>query len=252
MFPTTHLSIFDRYQRGGDERRQAVADWYVRYQSPMRRFVAHRFPRLAGEADDVVQGFILRKVLPEQQERSILAVYAPRPGKRFRGFLQVALHRYCLDVLKPEKRRGPQFVLEEDLDASRLQDADGFDVLWARQVVGRALHRTRAACLSDPKLVGVWGILESRFLRPFRGKPETDYSELIRKFGFKSPQYAQKAATIGKRMLKEALASVVSEYAGSDDAAFELMDLWRIIRRIHETGNGIDRDVDHGRTRSEL
>jgi DNA-directed RNA polymerase specialized sigma24 family protein len=234
MFPTTQLSLFDRYQRGGDERHRAVSDWYLRYHAPMRRFVAHRFPSLARQADDVVEEFIIRKVLPEQQERSILAVYAPRPGKRFRAFLQAALRNYCLDTLKQRNRKGARFALEEEFDAPCLPDTDEFEVLWARQVVGRAIRRTRAACLADPKLWSVWGILESRFLRPFRGRTAIDYPELVERFGFKSTGHAQKAATAGKTLLREALLSVVSEYAGNDDAEFELMDLWRLMRRIRE------------------
>jgi hypothetical protein len=147
------------------------------------------------------------------------------------------------------------FELCEDFDEPDAPDPDGADVLWARQVLGRAIRRMRRECRHGGKTkMRVWCVFEARFLRPFRGQPELSYPELVARYGYSAPKIAQNDAGDGKRMLAEALLSVVSEYAGGDDARSELNDLWQIVRqaglranrgRTHETDHpdkGVDRD----------
>lgn len=231
MIPPTRESIFDHYREGGDAARRAVTDWFNSYRAPLCQFVRCHFPTLAAEAEDVVQGFVMDKVLIG--ERSLLMKYRPERG-RFRTYLQVALKRYCLSVLKAKRRRGTHLSLDESIDSPCPEEIDPFDVLWARQVAGRTFRRVKRACDANPKLAGVWGIVKGRILGPLRGKHELAYEEICMRFGYKAPNYAQKDMTEARRMLVEAKISVVSEYVGADAAASELMDLWRVIRRIRE------------------
>lgn len=231
MFPTTRQTIFERYHRGGDERQRAVADWFTRYRSPMCDFVARYDSR---RREEIVDAFILSKLLPKKEEQSILARYAPQPGRRFRHYLKASLRNFCISGFRAEGRRSPTVALDENLDSPSPDETDEFDILWARQVVGRAIRRVKKLCESDRRLFGVWVVLKDRFLRPFRGKPPIDYAEIVRQFGYKTPSHAQKDASKAKKLLREALISVVSEYEGAEAAPFELMDLWRVIRRIRE------------------
>ncbi len=231
MFPTTRQSIIERVQRGGEDGRKALGEWFTAYRPAIRQFVLKRFRRLAQEVDDVVAGFIDHKVL----NGVLLTGYTPQPGRRFRSLLWVALHHYCIEVLRSKGRQMTTVSLNEDFDKPDPADPDEADVLWGRQVFGRAIRRMKRACEkrhSDTEM-RVWGVFEARFLRPFRGKQEAPYPELVARYGFSSPGVAQKDATKGKRMFAQALLSVVSEYAGNEDARSELDDLWRIARELN-------------------
>lgn len=230
MLPTTHLSMFDRFRRGGEDRKKAIEQLYTSYSAPLRRYVISQFRYLADDVDDVLHEFIVRKAMMG----ALLEGYDPSPGQRFRYRLLTALRNYCLQILKTRKGSGIVFSMNEDVDSPLEAEADDFDLLWARQVVGRGIRRMKRQCESQ-KRRRIWGILKGRFLRPFRHKPATLYPELVLRYGFKSPKEAQKAATAGKRRLAAAIRFVASEYVGSDDATSEINDLWRIINRIRRT-----------------
>lgn len=235
MFPTTRQSIIERVQQGGDDGREALGAWFTAYRSAMCLFVVKCVPSLAHRAEEVVDGFITRKVL----QGVLLTGYRERPGRHFRSRLKVALKNYCRDILRTEvratrRRGGSVFSIDEEFDKPEPGSPDGFDVLWIRQVLGRAIHRMKRECRRDGSdtAVRAWGVFEARFLRPFRGKPEIPYPELVTRYGLSSPGIAQKAATEGKKMLAQALESVVSEYAGVDDARAEINELRRIAGQI--------------------
>lgn len=232
MFPTTRVPIIERLQQGGEDGKMALGEWWLAYFPAMRGYVMARFRQLASDSEDIVSQFVTGRIV----DGPLLKRYSPRPGKRFRGYLRTALFNYCISELRRRSRQPGNVVVNEDVDAGPDPAPDVFDILWARQILGRALRRMRVKCASDGsgRLRAVWGIFEGRFLRPYRGKEETPYPALVERYGFSSPPVAQTAATDGKKMLVEALRSVVSEYSGTDDVESELEDLWRIIKWIHE------------------
>ena len=232
MFPVTRSSILERVKQGGEAGRQALGDWFVAYRPAIHWFIRSRFRQLAPEADEVLAEFVKQKVL----EGTLLKGYSPEPGRMFRSLLWVALNRFCIQVLRAKERRMTTCVFDEDFDSPYAPESDGADVLWARQVLGRAIRRMKRDCEQASKTkLRVWGVFKARFLGPLRGKPETPYPELVARYGYSAPKIAQNDAGDGKKMFAQALLAVVSEYTGSDDARSELNDLWRIAKDINRS-----------------
>lgn len=228
IFGTTQYSLIELVKQGGEAGRWALGEWYKIYRSPMRQYIVRRFPGLSNQADELVDAFIHKRVL----EGRFFDHYVPDPQKRFRSYLKTSLIHHCISVWRHEGRRGgPAFSLDEEFDAPDSTGPDNFDSFWARQVLAQAIRRVRSNCAHGKSVTKnrAWGVLEARFLRPLRGKPVMDYTELVHRYDVSSPKIAQKAATQGKRMLADAIRSIVSQYPGSHDTESEIRDLLRIL-----------------------
>ena len=210
-FPTTHWSLLGRAAgQDAGARRLALTELLMRYQPAMRAHVARRFGRTlrADQIDDVVQGFITRHIL----EKDLLS-RADRGRGRFRALLCTALDRYVIGELR--RRRHGVVSLDDVLpeaDKSPGPDQE-FNIAWARQVIDEALARMQARCAgSRPEL---WGLFETRLIGPIlSGTPAPPYAQLVAQYGFASPMQAMNALVTAKRWFREALASVIAEYAG--------------------------------------
>ncbi|HNQ22826.1 MAG TPA: hypothetical protein PKK06_07015 [Phycisphaerae bacterium] len=223
QFPTTHWSLLARAAgEDADARRPALAEVLTRYQPAMRTHVARRFGRTlaADQIDDVVQGFITHHIL----EKELLG-RADRARGRFRSLLCTALDRYVITELR-RRRQGVASL--EDVPPAPGKSAgpeQEFNLAWARQVIDEALSRMHARCAaSRPEL---WELFETRLVGPILGSaPAPPYAQLVAQYGFASPMQAMNALVTAKRWFREALASVVAEYAGEDaEAEAEVSDL---------------------------
>ncbi len=230
LFPTTHWSLVMR--AGADPsvaQRDALGDLLRRYEGAFRTFVMtrHRLPR--ERAEDLVQGFILSRVL----ERNLLARADAGRGK-FRNFVMTALERYAVDQFREAaalKRAGDR----AGVDVQAYQDAlpgpaDGdpaaaFDASWASAAVRQSVERMRAATeVTRPDL---WGVFSDRLLGPaFDGAEPTAYADLIARLGFADEAKAASGLQTAKRIFARILRGVVAEYAlTADDVDQEIDDL---------------------------
>ena len=204
-----------------------------RYMKPMRAHIIHRKGLDLHSAEDLLQGFITRKVIEKE-----LISKADRNKGKFRTFLLTALDHYIVsqyrhDNAAKRKPRGPEdssvSAVAETADPAKHPSAE-FDVAWAREVIGRAIE-----CFSEEcRLIrrpDIWGVFEGRVLRPTIDSVEpTSYDELIEKYGFQSPAQASNAMITAKRMFARTLRQVVSEYTPEgEDIDAEIMDLKRIL-----------------------
>jgi DNA-directed RNA polymerase specialized sigma24 family protein len=234
IFGTTQYSLIESIKQGGEVGRRALGEWYETSRPLIRRYIIRCFPGLISRADELVDEFIHERVV----DGPFFDRYERRPGKRFRSYLKASLKHHCIDALRSDNRHGGcAFSLEADLDAPDSLAPDDFEKLWARQVLAQAIWRVRKECIRSQAVTKkrAWAVLEARFLRPLRGKPEIPYSELVARYGFSSPKTAQNAAVDGKEMLEDAIRSVVSRYAGSDDTDSEIGDLRRILSDCNES-----------------
>jgi len=234
VFPTTHWSQIGRAGQADTEaRRQALGDILSRYFPALRTYLILEMNIPCGGTDDLLQGFVASKVLGQQ-----LVEHAKRGRGRFRTWVIAALRNHVLSTFRHERAQkrspGTKAVIDID-DHPELASADGshvkeFDIQWARDLLSEALERMKAECLNSGRQA-VWGIFEHRVVRPkLERKEELHYSELVQRYGLKSPSEGANLLVTAKRMFQRVLKSVVAEYA-RDGAEIdeEILDLKRIL-----------------------
>ena len=241
VFPATHWSLVARAVSAADVAagREALEALLRQYLPALRaRLVVER--RIHPEkAEDLLQGFIADKVL----EKELLA-RADRKLGRFRSFILTSLDRYLVDQSRTALAQrnnpcgGPMLALSEVADFARppgrrrLQD--GFDQAWGKQVIAEAINRMREEC-TGLRRCDLWEVFQARVLGPaIDDTPPLPYDELVRQFGFSSPEQASNVLVTAKRMFARMLRAVVSEYAGEEaDVEEELAEL-----RVALAGDG--------------
>src|SRR5438270_426091 len=111
LFPTTHWSLVVR--AGQDEsktQRDALGELLQRYLGAFRTFVITRYRLPRDKADDLVQGFVLSRLV----EKNLIGKASEGRGK-FRNFLMTALERYAVDQFREasaQKRQPDQNVID--------------------------------------------------------------------------------------------------------------------------------------------
>lgn len=225
-FPTTQWSLVARAGAGADPgdsaRREALGVLLGRYRPALRAHLLSRRIR-PDRADDLVQGFIADKVL----EKDLLA-RADKARGRFRHFLQTSLNNYAANQLRSEtaERRAPRgakvLSLDKALDPpaggnGHARTFDTFDVAWARELIAEAVRRMREGCIESDR-EDLWAVFESRVLAPAIGTAEPfPYEELVRRFGYASPEEVYTARVTALRRFDRALRAVLSEYVSDED-----------------------------------
>jgi hypothetical protein len=240
-FPSTHWSEVARAADADPVvKRQALARLLKQYLPAFRAHLEQRRRVAPQQIEDLLQGFTCDQILAGG-----LIGNADRQYGKLRTFLQVALDRYVLQVIRHQsavKRGGgavPLSIGGNDLSEPAARDAtasDAFDIAWARQVLAGALSRMREGCINAGRL-HTWELFECRIVVPlFNNLAPPRYSELVERFGFDSPAQASNALITAKRAFARALRATIAQYA--DDAVEEeLADLMRILARA---GSGPD------------
>jgi RNA polymerase sigma-70 factor (ECF subfamily) len=236
LFPNTSWSAVARagHDVRSSVRRRTLEALVRQYLPAMRAYLTTRRALSVDRVDDLVQGFMVSKVLEQQ-----ILKRADRTRGRFRAFLVTALDRYATDEFRKAAAAGRrpggspaslESVPEPQQPAAEAVDA--FDLEWAKQAVGLAVDRMRRECQSGGR-EDVWGTFEARVLgAAFGDGAPAPYDELVRRFGFTSPEQASNVLVTGKRMFARNLREVVGEYAEDDaDAENEVRRLKRILAR---------------------
>jgi RNA polymerase sigma-70 factor (ECF subfamily) len=232
-WPATRWSLVDAAGRGcGESGRAALEDLLKAYQPAMRSHLMRRRRIGADEADDLLQSFLLSKVL----ERAILA-RADRSRGRFRAFLKTALDHFALNEARNERSRNPAAhaaPLDEGTDPPDATPTpqDAFDVEWAREVIRQAVEAMKGECERSGR-PDVWGVFEARTLGPILEHREpAPYGELVERFQFGSPAQASNVLVTANRMFARNLRSVIARYEShEEDVGREVDELRRILSR---------------------
>lgn len=202
-----------------------------------------RFPDQRNEADDLLQEFILKKIL----QPGWLENANPTKG-RFRDFLKSALRNFVIGEIRSraaEKRGGNRQALPlEDLElepAGPEPSSDSFDMAWLRMLLTNAMERMERGCAIS-ETTHIWKIFQSRIIQPMLdGTDPMPYDELVRQFGLKSPAQATNALATGKRMFARHLRDVIAQYEQGDlavraeiDALSQFLDKLLPPNKSHE------------------
>ncbi|MBC8105708.1 MAG: sigma-70 family RNA polymerase sigma factor [Anaerolineae bacterium] len=225
-FQTTRWTLVAR--AGGlsvTQRGPALSELLRCYLPAMRSHLVRR-QRIAPErADDLLQGFIVRKIL----EYDLIARADQARGK-FRTLLLTSLDNFVRNELgRPARESGQE--LPEALPDDGLEPGADFDVPWAQALLGQAIERMRAECEREGR-TDVWGVFDARILGPtLRDEPTMEYAQLVERFGLKSPAQASNVLITAKRMFERTLRSVVAEYADESAIDEEINDLRIVLSR---------------------
>jgi DNA-directed RNA polymerase specialized sigma24 family protein len=200
----------------------------------VRHVVVHlRVP--SDQAEDLVQSFLVEKVLDE----NVLRHASPERG-RLRAFMLKVFSNFVRSRLREQQARKRR---PTSPDAERLEDlpellspeaAPGasFDTRWACHVLSRTLERMRVECQCNGRQV-LWDLLEARTFAPvFEGAAPLPYEELVVRFGLRSPSEASNLLVTAKRMFARLLREIVRETVSRDALVDEeMMELKRVLAR---------------------
>lgn len=224
---------------GVEVKRQALEQLIRRYQPVLQAHLMHRFRMSSDAADDMLQAFLLSKVL----EAGIIN-RADRQRGRFRSFLISALERFTVNQIRDQRalKRGGGQVESLDSAANNLAARAGDErqdaalvARWGQQVVRRAVELTRTRCFSNGR-ADIWNVFEARVLLPATCGEQIEYSDLVRQFGFASPREASNVLITAKRTFVSCLRTVVGEYAeGDEEIDAEIAELRAVLALRCET-----------------
>ena len=236
--PNTRWSLVARAQHvHSDVKRQAISELLQNYYPAIRSHLVIRKRIPVDRADDLLQGFIVSKVL----EKDLIGRIEREKGK-FRTFLLTALDRYIIDEHRSRSTKNrflSPTICADELIASGKHSAPAgaspgqvFEVEWARGVLDQAIQRMRGECQATGR-DDVWTVFEYRLLKPlFEHQPPPRYETLVERFGFTSPSQAANRLITAKRMFARMLRSVVGEYTLDEDLIQEeIDDLLRVLSK---------------------
>jgi DNA-directed RNA polymerase specialized sigma24 family protein len=231
-FSTTIWSLVGRASQGSEEEQRKALDQLVRrYRPALREHLIHRRNLPADTADDLLQEFLLNKVI----ERDILAKVVPGSGK-FRYFLLTSLDRFRISAFRhahagTRSSRG-QVSIDQAIDVAGEAPAsqNAFDIAWARQLLSSTIEKMRQKCQSSGRL-DVWDVCQGRLLNPLlHGNEPISYDELVARHGLVSPGQASNLLVTAKRMLRKALRDLIAEYEPNEAMIDEeIADLLHIL-----------------------
>lgn len=229
-FPTTQWTGVEHAGQSNTVGRVALSDLLMRYLAPLRAHLVLRRRLSAEEAEDLLQSFIMGRVLEHD-----LVSAASREKGRFRTFLLVALDRFVSNAIRDRKRHcrspGQAGSLEDAADVADPQPtpSDAFEIAWAREVLLHAAQRMREACIGSGR-PDLWRVFEARVLGPtLHGAEPTPYDDLAEELSIPTAHAASNLLVTGKRMFARSLRGVVSEYIDDESHIGQEIDEIRAI-----------------------
>ncbi|MBL9122813.1 MAG: sigma-70 family RNA polymerase sigma factor, partial [Planctomycetaceae bacterium] len=225
-FDTTQWSAVFRAQSAQSTAgRQALADLVQRYYPALRVHLLRKRWLDEHRVNDLLQGFVADKLL----EKRLVDRADPSKGK-FRALLVRALENYVIDQLRGDPPPAAEFKADP-LDGT---ETNAFDVAWARSLLTDTLDRMRQEC-SGKQRAPIWEVFDCRLLQPTRqGVEPTPYDELVRRFGFESPDQASNALVTAKRTFNRIFAQVAAGYLADDEQPEDLVA--ELLTTLHRSG----------------
>jgi hypothetical protein len=223
-FKTTRWTLVSEAGNPQDPLHDQALDHLLRlYRPALWSHLVRRWRIPPPQADDLLQDFILRKILQYN-----LIQHADRTRGKFRTLLLTSLDNFARDAAA--KSQGPgdfpkgfePVATETDIDRE-------FHIPWARQVLQESLRRMEQECRHGNRLE-IWDIFESRILNPaLQGTAPLSYDQLVARHHLQSPAQASNLLMTSKRMFERNLRAVVGEYADDDEIDSEIADLQEIL-----------------------
>lgn len=218
-FPLTQWDLVEA-AAGPNQDTTALAQLLEMYLPVLETHIVGRFCLPADQAKDLLQSFLLDKVIQKN-----LLPSADRARGKFRNLLARSLHNYVVQELRRERasKRAPTNTAiplhelpENHACTTRLPELDGFDVTWARGLLAETLRRMEEECRGGGRQ-DLWAVFEGRLLRPLlEDLPPVSYEDLMLQHGFQSAVQAANALITAKRVFARHLRVLVARYAGNE------------------------------------
>jgi RNA polymerase sigma-70 factor (ECF subfamily) len=212
------------------DRKEVIHRYWGALKAYLGCLLSH-FPDQRGEVDDLLQEFILKKIM----QPGWLENANPDKG-RFRDFLKSSLRNFVVGEIRSReaaKRGGKSPALSlDDLEqeiAGPEPSSDSFDIAWLKMVLTGALEQMERSCAVSEN-THIWKIFQSRVVQPvLEGTEPLPYDQLVVQFGLKSPAQATNALATGKRMFARHLRAVVAQYERGDQAIRAEIDALKLL-----------------------
>jgi len=208
-------------------REQALETLLIQYRPALCEHLKRKYGLDDHAAEDVVQGFILDKVL-----RKNLFARARSSRGKFRSFLATSLRSYLTDLYRRQNAQtrrpsGGLTQLSEAMERELVDPADessqSLDEAIVLQLIAEALHETRKRC-TERGIPEAWEIFNSRILRPIFDQGETEsYKVLAERHQLKSDREARNKTTTAKRIFQQAFRSRVAAFSADSEETEEEM-----------------------------
>ena len=224
--PPTRWSLI---ARAAGEDQEALGELLRLYLPALKAHL--RFQRRVDdhEADDILQSFLLEKVL----EKPLLAS-ARRERGRFRSFVLRALDNFFIDGRRRRQNRFEEQALPlegESEDVAACAPSELAETAWAIEVVREALRRAEAYCRETDRET-CWKIFDARVLaEAFRDEKPLPYGKVVKALGIASPGDAYNQLNTAKKIFVRCMREVVEGYirGSAEEVDDELLELKRIL-----------------------
>lgn len=195
-FPQTRFSMIQRIQDGDEaNKNEAMASFMAQYRPALVDFLVKCKRVDPTDADDLVQDFLLNKVM----NGNVLDL---ANGKgRFRNALRTCLQRSLIDAIRKQKRERTSAAIELDyVDDEREIESASLDEVWALAVFRNVLLRLKKE--SDH-----WDLFVDRVLT----HPPLSYPQVIERHGYESPEKASNFLMTAKRQFNRIMTETIRE-----------------------------------------
>ena len=194
QFPETRMSLIGQIREGTEEsKRHALQRFVEGYRPALISFLVRCKKVSLTDADDLVQDFILNKIINGK-------VLDMANGKgRFRNALRVCLQRHLVDSIRKKQRELVSTDVEIfDQESDSGNEADSLDQLWAIAIFTEALNQMKT---ESPH----WNLFFDRVLT----QPPLSYDAIIEKHGYENPSKASNFLMTAKRTFNRIMADCV-------------------------------------------
>ena len=199
-FPTTAHSLLAQLRSHDPFEKKVALNLFVAgYRKALLKFLIVTKQVNQNDAEDLVQDFILEKIVTGQ----VLSA-TPKEGK-FRNLLRKCLQNYLIDSLRKRKTQEKNFESNSGLFAMQNieHEFDVFDELWAKGIFVAVLKQMEAR---SP----YWALFKARVLT----NPPLSYSAIVESCGFEDPVKASNALMTAKRTFLRLVSEMISDSAG--------------------------------------
>lgn len=202
-----------------ERREEKLRQLITNYGPQLNGCLIRKYGISADEAADVVQQFLLMRLLTPSPEQNVagqfLAAKKKEPQLRFRNYLRRALYNFYID----ERRRRQLPIVQVDcLEASAGKIAENpdedlrEDITWANHLLNQACNVVQQECYLRDQ-ADVWRIFRERILKPIEtGVPAVPYKNLCAEGLAPSPKQAANLLETAIQKFNRVLKDLVAAY----------------------------------------
>ena len=178
------------------------------YGAPLEGLVQRRTGMSEHDARDVVQEFMLVKILSSKNIASrYLGAKTQTPTLTFRAYFKRALFNFAVDKIRA---RGRDAVLHPAPSEVAVID-DNFDTEWAANLIRQAIDAVKSECKASNQ-DDIWKVFEARILPACAGQPVPKLADLAKDVGLPNASAAQSRLETAKRKFRRVFRRLVENY----------------------------------------